>query len=141
MPVPVQRRSARAILLDRCGRVLLIRFSVLRVGRTFVFWAPPGGSVEAGETDLEAARREIKEELAIDVDLTGPVHVSADRFPHKGTLVDNTDVFYVARWIRMSLNCTRWAMTNERPCSRHGGGRARNSSRPPTRSFHRTSQR
>jgi 8-oxo-dGTP pyrophosphatase MutT (NUDIX family) len=106
MPVPVQRRSARAILLDRCGRVLLIRFSVLRVGRTFVFWAPPGGSVEAGETDLEAARREIKEEMAIDVDLTGPVHVSADRFPHKGTLVDNTDVFYVGAWIRMSLNCT-----------------------------------
>jgi 8-oxo-dGTP pyrophosphatase MutT (NUDIX family) len=93
----VQRRSSRVILLDRVGRVLLIRFAVPRDGRTFVFWATPGGSVEAGETDLEAARREIKEELSVEVILEGPVHTSVSRFSHKNVPVENTDVFFVGR--------------------------------------------
>jgi 8-oxo-dGTP pyrophosphatase MutT (NUDIX family) len=97
MAVPVQRRSSRAILLDPAGRVLLIRFAVTRDGRTFVFWATPGGSVEAGETDLDAARREIKEELAVNVALTGPVHTSVNRFSHENVPVENTDVFFVGR--------------------------------------------
>jgi 8-oxo-dGTP diphosphatase len=74
--------------------VLLIRFAVPRGGETFVFWATPGGSVESGETDIEAPQRELKEELAIDVKLTGPVHSSVDRFTHRGVLVQNTDVFF-----------------------------------------------
>lgn len=97
MAVPVQRRSSRAILLDPAGRVLLIRFAVARDGGTFVFWATPGGGVKAGETDLDAARREIKEELAVSVTLTGPVHTSVDRFSHKNVLVNNTDVYFVGR--------------------------------------------
>jgi 8-oxo-dGTP pyrophosphatase MutT (NUDIX family) len=97
MTIPTQRRSSRAILLDPTGRVLLIRFAIPRDGRTFVFWATPGGSVEAGENDLDAAQREIKEELAVDVTLTGPVHTSADRFFHKNVLVENIDVFFVGR--------------------------------------------
>jgi ADP-ribose pyrophosphatase YjhB (NUDIX family) len=97
MTVPVQRRSSRAILLDPVGRVLLIRFAVTRDGRAFVFWATPGGSVEADETDLDAARREIKEELAVNVALTGPVHTSVNRFSHKNVPVENTDVFFVGR--------------------------------------------
>jgi 8-oxo-dGTP diphosphatase len=97
MAVPVQRRSSRVILLDPTGRVLLIRFAVPRHGRTFVFWATPGGSVETGENDLDAAQREIKEELGVDVSLTGPVHTWADRFSHENVLVENTDVFFVGR--------------------------------------------
>jgi 8-oxo-dGTP pyrophosphatase MutT (NUDIX family) len=97
MAAPVQRRSSRAILLDPAGRVLLIRFAVTRDGGAFVFWATPGGSVEAGETDLDAARREIKEELDVDVTLTGPVHTSINLFSHKNVPVENTDVFFVGR--------------------------------------------
>jgi 8-oxo-dGTP diphosphatase len=93
----LERRTARAILLDDVGRVLLIRFSVLRDGNNFAFWATPGGTVEARETDLEAVKREIREELAIDLALTGPVHSSVDRFTHKGVSVENTDVFFVGR--------------------------------------------
>jgi 8-oxo-dGTP diphosphatase len=97
MQAPAQRRSARAILLDQAGRVLLIRFSVPREGQIFVFWATPGGGVEVGETDCEAARREIKEELAVNVELAGPVHTSEDRFTHNGVMVEMTDVFFVGR--------------------------------------------
>ncbi len=92
-----QRRTARAILLDDRGRVLLIRFAVPRDGDMFVFWATPGGSVEPGEPDLEAARREIREELAIELPLAGPVHRAVDRFTHEGVAVENADVFFVGR--------------------------------------------
>jgi 8-oxo-dGTP diphosphatase len=97
MPFSVQRRSSRAILLDSTGRVLLIRFSATRDGTTFVFWATPGGGVEAGETDLEAAQREISEELALDVNLIGPIHITANRFSHENVPVENTDVFFLGR--------------------------------------------
>jgi 8-oxo-dGTP diphosphatase len=97
MVAPVQRRSSRTILLDPAGRVLLIRFAVVREGGEFIFWATPGGSVEADETDLDAARRELKEELAVNVTLTGPVYTSVSRFPHKNVPVENTDVFFVGR--------------------------------------------
>jgi len=97
MSASLERRTARAILLDDGGRVLLIRFAVARDGNAFVFWATPGGTVEPGETDLEAAGREIREELAIEIPLAGPVHSSVDRFTHKGVPVENTDIFFVGR--------------------------------------------
>ena len=97
MPTPRTRRSARAILLDRAGRVLLIQFAVPRHGETFVFWATPGGEVEPGETGLETAKREIKEELAVNVELTGPFHTAVDRFMHNGAFVESIDIFFVGR--------------------------------------------
>jgi 8-oxo-dGTP diphosphatase len=126
MPAPLSRRSARAILLDRTGRVLLIQFVVPRDGNTFIFWATPGGSVEPGETDLEAAKREIKEELAVNVELTGPVHSSVDRFMHNGAFVESTDTFFIgsldqeapqlqaaAEEGRAAMRAIRWWSTNE----------------------------
>jgi 8-oxo-dGTP diphosphatase len=92
-----ERRSARVILLNAAQDVLLIRFVVERQHQPFVFWATPGGSVEDGETDLDAARRELAEELALNVVLAGPVHTVASRFEHEGKLVDKIDVFFLGR--------------------------------------------
>jgi 8-oxo-dGTP pyrophosphatase MutT (NUDIX family) len=96
-PANNDRRSARILLLNAAQDVLLIRFAVERHRQPFVFWATPGGSVEKGETDLETARRELAEELALNVFLTGPVHTVASRFEHEGKLVDNIDVFFLGR--------------------------------------------
>jgi ADP-ribose pyrophosphatase YjhB (NUDIX family) len=92
------RRTARAILLDDAGCVLLIRFAVMRDGNNFTFWATPGGTVEPGETDFEAVKREVREELSVEPPLSGPVHSSVDRFSHEGVPVENTDVFFVGRF-------------------------------------------
>ncbi len=90
-----RRQSARAILLDEGGRVLLLRFDIVRGGAPFVFWATPGGGVEPGEDPLAAARREIAEELGLRLKLTGPVHQARDRFEHEGEVVDNLDLFFL----------------------------------------------
>jgi 8-oxo-dGTP pyrophosphatase MutT (NUDIX family) len=92
-----ERRSARVILLNAAQQVLLIRFDIQRDNQPFVFWATPGGGVEKGETDLEAARRELVEELALEISLTGPVHTVVSTFEHEGKLIDNIDVFFLGR--------------------------------------------
>jgi 8-oxo-dGTP diphosphatase len=90
-----ERRSARVILLNAAQQVLLIRFVVDRQHKPFVFWATPGGGVENGETDLEAARRELNEELALDVSLTGPVHTVSSIFEHEGKPLKSVDVLFL----------------------------------------------
>jgi len=68
-----KRPSARLIVLNAQGEVLLFRFDHRKgalAGRSY--WATPGGAVEEGETFAEAARRELLEETGIKVDAVGP---------------------------------------------------------------------
>ena len=97
MAEPRPRRSARVLLFDDARRLLLIRFVTERRGEPFVFWATPGGEVEDGEVEAEAAARELEEELGLKVPLAGPVHQSTSRFELSGASVTNTDAFFVGR--------------------------------------------
>jgi 8-oxo-dGTP pyrophosphatase MutT (NUDIX family) len=90
MSAPKPRQASRAILRDGSGRVLLIRFALPNMR----FWATPGGGVEPGETALEAASRELREELGIVVALEGPVHTAVGVFEFEGMLIENTDTFF-----------------------------------------------
>jgi 8-oxo-dGTP diphosphatase len=85
------------MLFDEGGSILLIRFVVPREGGEFVFWALPGGEIDAGETEAEAAVRELKEELGIEVTVQGPVYRDANMFLHQGEMQDNVDFLFRAR--------------------------------------------
>jgi 8-oxo-dGTP pyrophosphatase MutT (NUDIX family) len=63
----------------------------------FCVWVTPGGTVEPDETDFDAAKRELREELAVELLLSGPIHSSTDQFTRKGVPVENTDAFFVGR--------------------------------------------
>lgn len=71
------RASARAIVLDEHDRILLCRFvfphpAVPGPGKAV--WAAPGGGIESGEDQLTALRRELREEIGLEV-TADPPHV------------------------------------------------------------------
>ena len=84
------------MLFDESGAILLVRFVVPREGGEFVFWALPGGEIEAGETEIEAAMREVREELGLELKVTGPVYCDSNQFFHQGEMQDNVDFLFRA---------------------------------------------
>lgn len=92
------RRSARVMVFDPEGRVLLIRCSVVRRdGKEFRFWLTPGGEIEPGEEPIAAAQREVREELGLELDVRGPVYTEQNQFEHMSEMRDNLDFYFVAR--------------------------------------------
>ncbi len=95
-----KRRTARVMLFDESGAVLLIRFVAMRPDGEFIFWALPGGEIEEGESEIDAAVRELREELGIVVKVEGPVYRDANQFWHQGEMQDNVDFLFCARCMR-----------------------------------------
>ena len=92
----VSRPSARIICLDSQGRILLLRFRDPFDGS--IKWEPPGGGIEAGETPLGAARRELVEETDLPGELIEPSPVEIPRaFRWNGRDHQHTEWFYLAR--------------------------------------------
>ena len=85
------------MLFEEEGAILLIRFVVQREDGEFVFWALPGGEIEAGESEADAAARELREELGIEVRVEGPVYRDANMFWHQDEMQDNVDFLFWAR--------------------------------------------
>ena len=63
--------AARTLVL-REGQVLLVGHRDPKTNR--VWWMAPGGMVNAGETAMDAAAREVKEETGLDVAVEGLVY-------------------------------------------------------------------
>ena len=59
------RPAARILLVDREGRVLMFRFTPTDRPP---LWCTPGGAVDPGESYAAAARRELWEEVGLDID-------------------------------------------------------------------------
>ena len=91
-----KRRTARVLLFEPSGKVLLIRFVIPRDDGKFEFWVPPGGEIEPGETESAAAERELHEELGLNLTVTGPIFTQKNQFFHQGEMQDNTDFYFRA---------------------------------------------
>jgi 8-oxo-dGTP pyrophosphatase MutT (NUDIX family) len=70
-------RSVRVICLDANNRLLLLRWRDPVDGT--ILWEPPGGKIEAGETPVDAARRELHEETGVSGDLVLDVMTVVER--------------------------------------------------------------
>jgi 8-oxo-dGTP diphosphatase len=67
MPFPEGIPAASALVF-RGGRLLLVRST-----RTREHWAFPGGKSEPGETPEQTAVREVREEVGLDIEVTGAI--------------------------------------------------------------------
>jgi 8-oxo-dGTP diphosphatase len=61
------RDAARAVILDTDARILLVRFEF----PDRHVWACPGGGLEPGESHEEALRRELREEVGLEIEDVG----------------------------------------------------------------------
>ncbi|MET4426022.1 NUDIX hydrolase [Bradyrhizobium sp. RT3a] len=78
--------AAHGMITRSDGRMLITRRSAANDYMP-LRWDIPGGTVEAGESVEEALRREIEEEVSLDVKV-GPilyVHTNLDSLPHRQT--------------------------------------------------------
>ena len=58
-----------AVVEDKDGRILLVKHRPERGGYWQGKWICPGGKLETGETLEEGARREVREETGLDVEI------------------------------------------------------------------------
>ena len=73
--IPLGRRSARAIIIDSRGQLLLIKR--IKPGLD-PYWTVPGGGIEESDTSIEAAlRRELSEELGVKAESVSQVFLSS----------------------------------------------------------------
>ena len=77
---PLPHRDIAAALVWRGSRLLIARRP--EEGLLGGLWEFPGGKVEPGETPAEAARREVREELGIDVEILGKTAAIEHAYSH-----------------------------------------------------------
>ena len=98
-----KRTSARIVLLDELGFVLLFCGSDPATEAAPRWWFTVGGALEPGESLSEAAVRELAEETGLRIgpaDLVGPVWQRDAVFDFNGSVIRSEELFFVHRTLR-----------------------------------------
>jgi G:T/U-mismatch repair DNA glycosylase/ADP-ribose pyrophosphatase YjhB (NUDIX family) len=70
------RQAVRAIVVDPAERILLLHYA----DEFDSWWIPPGGGIDPGESDEQALRRELREELGVEEFEIGPLLWESSRY-------------------------------------------------------------
>lgn len=88
----IKRHSCRAIILTPKNEILLIRIE--NPEGSWNGWITPGGGVDGEESEQHALRRELQEELGIDLEIGAKVWRRCHTFPWKGQVIEQYETFY-----------------------------------------------
>lgn len=105
----LERRAVRVLVVDDADRMLLFLDSDLGLDPVLHWWVTPGGGVDPGESDLEAAVRELWEETGLVVSagaLVGPLLTRLVVHGYSDKVVDQTEVFYAVRVAAFEVDTT-----------------------------------
>ncbi|MFC7489142.1 MULTISPECIES: NUDIX hydrolase [unclassified Knoellia] len=95
-----RRRAMRVLLVDSDDRLLLFRDSDPGIVPRPTFWITPGGGVDPGETDLQAAVREVAEETGLSIaesDLVGPLAERVVVHGYSDVVTTQDELFWFVR--------------------------------------------
>ncbi len=91
---PLEREAARVLLLDERDRVLLVAH-LPGDGRRV--WTAPGGGLEPDEDHLAAARRELAEELGVEIEPGPCVWTRSATFAFRGVWLRQHERWHLVR--------------------------------------------
>ncbi|MGH8825150.1 MAG: NUDIX hydrolase [Jiangellaceae bacterium] len=95
-----RRKTARVLLIDADGRVLLFHDSDPGLEGAPRFWITPGGGIDRGETVEQAALREVAEESGLILessDLRGPIAHRTVVHGYSDKVVEQDETYFVVR--------------------------------------------
>lgn len=106
----VTRRSSRAIVLNKRNEIFLFRYTFDFFAESDAIWITPGGALDEGENFEEALKRELFEEMGIE--LTEPAPEIFYRTPlyelKSGETVRSEERFYLVRLDETEFSYANW---------------------------------
>jgi 8-oxo-dGTP diphosphatase len=103
--------TAGAIITDRSGRVLLLKHR-FRPGSG---WGMPGGFLEKGEQPDEALRRELREEISLEVENVKLFTSRTFNRPRQVAIVFTARAVGVAEQLNFEIQKAAWFSVDELP--------------------------
>jgi len=116
----IVRRAGRVVVVDARDRVLLLRGCDPARPDAGSWWLTPGGGVDDGETERDAAQRELREETGLDTRVDGPIVLErVTEFDFDGRHFEQREQFFVVRVDAHEVQATELTEVEERALLGH----------------------